>query len=161
MALTDIRISDEIVISHQCMHSSKRNRALDTALLVNRTLNALKRYINTPPGMKVRIASLGPWGKYENSTKTIHLSYKLPWRSALEVLAHEMVHAEQFLENRLSLGFRRGKAYFKWEGKWCGNRGTTYQSYRAQPWEQEAFDRQCMLADWVCDDLDEQYGQSA
>jgi hypothetical protein len=43
---------------------------------------------------------------------------------------------------------------YQWNGEVNTNKGSTYNSYRNQPWEQEAFGRQKELADQVCDMLE-------
>lgn len=57
-------------------------------------------------------------------------------------LCHELVHAEQFNQGRLSLGLRT----LRWMGEPIKMEVRNYQKYRAQPWEAEAFERELVLA---------------
>ena len=75
--------------------------------------------------------------------------------SLLNCIAHELVHAEQYYENRLDFTYVRGKGFLHmWNGDEINNKGTTYRAYRNQPWEIEAFSRQASLAEKVSDALD-------
>lgn len=160
MLKSDRHVGGGIYIAAAILNSTRRALGLDVAHVVNRTIDAFKRYLNVPEGMSVRIASLprGCSGRYISTRKTVEISYKLNWRQAMEVLAHEMVHAEQYHEGRLGHTFHHGFKWL-WNGSMYRNR-TTYASYRQQPWEQEAFDRQGQITEWVMADLDEQYGES-
>ncbi|WP_277482263.1 hypothetical protein [Catalinimonas alkaloidigena] len=48
-------------------------------------------------------------------------------------LAHEMVHAQQFVEGKL---VKCGDSFFSWKGDKCLN--TRYIAYHHRPWEKEA-----------------------
>lgn len=159
MMKSDKHVGGGIFMAAAILYSARRNRGLDVAHVVNRTIDAFKRYLNVPEDMKVRIATLpkGCSGRYVSNRRTVEISYKLNWRQAMEVLAHEMVHAEQYHEGRLDHTFHHGFKWL-WHGKIYSNR-TSYAAYREQPWEQEAFDRQGPITDWVIADLDEQYGE--
>ncbi len=82
-----------------------------------------------------------------------------------ETLAHEMIHADQFSSGRCKRGdyILRYGAYqmtYVFTGKWNGTAGArdyedfvvprprnpTYKTYRAYPWEQEAFECQAQVA---------------
>ncbi len=160
---TDKHIGGGIYLAQSVLAGRKRNKALDVATVVNRTIDAFKHYLNVPSNLVVRITSFkgGMLGVYRSRTSTVELSYNLPWRKAMEILAHEMVHAEQFHEKRLEVDLVKGKWYYFWNGVKSNNRGTTFAAYRNQPWEQEAYDRQEMLTDWVCQDMEEWYEQES
>ena len=88
----------------------------------------------------------------------MEISSRLPWDSALEVLAHELVHAEQYMQGRLKKSWMKKKGWVhQWNGHVNTNRGSTYQAYRNQPWEIEAWSRQAELAEKVCQILEEKY----
>ena len=75
----------------------------------------------------------------------------------MEVIAHELVHAEQYHTGKLKKKYNRGKGWLHhWNGT-PGKKGTTYKAYRDQPWEQEAWNRQMYLAETVCRILEEKY----
>jgi hypothetical protein len=44
-----------------------------------------------------------------------------------------------------------------WMGSRAFGKGTTYQNYRKQPWEIEAWGRQAELAEKVCVELEKLY----
>lgn len=158
MKSSDRHLGGGLYIAAAILNSSRRNLGLDVAHVVNRTIDAFKNYLNVPDNLNVRIASCprSYSGRYIHAFRTIELSYKLNWRQVMEVLAHEMVHAEQYHEGRLSHTFQRGKFLWLWHDKTYKNH-RNYTAYREQPWEQEAFDRQTMLTEWVINDLDEQH----
>jgi hypothetical protein len=88
----------------------------------------------------------------------VEISSRLPWDSALEVLAHELVHAEQYMQGRLKKSWMKKKGWVhQWNGNVNTNRGSTYQAYRNQPWEMEAWSRQADLAEKVCQILEKKY----
>lgn len=68
-------------------------------------------------------------------------------RSLLETVAHEFVHAKQF--DRKELGYTKvsSRWNYTWNGVINNNKGSTYNAYRKQPWEIEAFDSQAELVD--------------
>ena len=160
MKSSDRHLGGGLYIAAAVLNSTRRNLGLDVAHVVNRTIDTFKTYLNVPDNLRVRIASCpsGYSGRYIHALRTVELSYKLNWRQAMEVLAHEMVHAEQYHEGRLSHTFQRGKFHWLWHGQAYRNR-RVYAAYRQQPWEQEAFDRQTIITEWVMADLDEQYGE--
>jgi len=66
-------------------------------------------------------------------------------------LAHELVHAEQFKQGRMTWKPGMSTGQRLWNGTDYARPGIygparTYQDYRALPWEQEAFGRQDALA---------------
>ena len=82
---------------------------------------------------------------------------RLGWAKALEVIAHELVHAEQYHTGKLKKKYVQRKGWLHhWNGT-PGKKGTTYKAYRDQPWEQEAWNRQMYLAEKVCSILEEKY----
>jgi hypothetical protein len=82
---------------------------------------------------------------------------RLGWAKALEVIAHELVHAEQYHTGKLKKKYVQRKGWMhSWNGT-PGKKGTTYKAYRDQPWEQEAWNRQMYLAETVCRILEEKY----
>jgi hypothetical protein len=76
-------------------------------------------------------------------SKVVVIDNRLKLSHALEVLAHELVHAEQYHQGRMD--WNGGWNY--WMGtRWSTNQGTTYNAYRELPWEKEAWGRQEELA---------------
>ena len=83
-------------------------------------------------------------GQYWSKVKTVELA------TAIQTLAHELVHAEQYHQGRLVAS--QSAASGDWNQYWNGEHvkvGTGYKAYRALPWEMEAFDREKELADKV------------
>jgi hypothetical protein len=137
------------------------NKSLEVARVVNRSIDQFRKYLNFPQDVRVRIAPIkgSVNGRYNSNCKVVELDCKLPWDKALEVFAHELVHAEQYYEGRLIKKFEARHGWIhSWNGAKSFNRGSTYRAYRNQPWEQEAWDRQAGLAEKVCSDLEKIYG---
>lgn len=63
----------------------------------------------------------------------IVISKKVDRNFQLYTLAHEMVHARQFVEGKL---LKCGDTLFRWKGEECLN--AKYIAYRHRPWEKEA-----------------------
>lgn len=128
-------------------------RANAVAEMVVKALPVLKRMLNVPHNVKVRIAPIKAKnvnGRYYNGAKVAVIDCRLGARKALETLCHEMIHAEQYHTGRLS-----GVGGNIWNGQLITNRGTTYAAYRNLPWEEEAFARQADLARAVLEELGE------
>ena len=66
-------------------------------------------------------------------------------------LCHELVHAEQFHQGRMSLGIRT----LQWMGKPIKMELRDYEKYKAQPWEAEAFEREVILAKTIAEKIKE------
>ena len=159
---TDKHIGGGIYLAASCLLNKRyRNQSLEVARVVNRSIHQFRKYLNFPKDVKIRIAPIkgSVNGRYNNNDKTVELDCKLKWDKALEVFAHELVHAEQYHEGRLKKQFIRGKGFIhSWNGSKNHSKGTTYRAYRNQPWEIEAWSRQAELAEKVCSDLEKIYG---
>ena len=158
---SDRHIGGGIYLSASCLLNKRyRNKSLEVARVVNRSIDQFRKYLNFPKDVKVRIAPIkgSVNGRYNNLLKTVELDCTLDWAKALEVFAHELVHAEQYYQGRLKNTYVRGKGFiYSWNGSSSSNKGTTYRAYRNQPWEQEAWARQAELAEKVCQDLEKIY----
>lgn len=157
---SDKHLGGNIYLAASCLINRKyRDKALDVAVVVNRSIDAFRKYLDFPKDIEVRIAPLK--GKINGrycSAKVLELDCRLPWDKALEVLAHELVHAEQYKQGRLENVYTRGRGWtHRWNGEKNLNKGSTYRAYRNQPWEQEAWGRQAELAEKVCTDLEKLY----
>ena len=120
--------------------------------VVEKAMPCLRKLLDLPENVSVRIAPIKAKrtnGRYFNSEKYCEIDCRLNWDQALEVLCHEMVHAEQYHTGRLSITYNRSGMVHRWNGSIDENKGSTYKSYREQPWEIEAFSRQRELADKV------------
>jgi len=159
--LSDKHIGGGIYLAASCLLNKRyRSKALEIATLVNRSVHQFRKYLNFPKDVKIRIAPIkgSVNGRYSSSSKTIELDCKMKWDKALEVFAHELVHAEQYYEGRLKHTYVQGRGFVhSWNGSKNFSKGTTYRAYRNQPWEQEAWSRQAELAEKVCSDLEKTY----
>lgn len=158
---SDKHIGGNIYLSAGALlNKNYRSSALTVATLVNRSIDQFRKYLDFPKNINIRIAPIKGTtnGRYNDSLKTIEIDCRLPWNKALEVLAHELVHAEQYKQGRLSHVYVSGKGFVhSWNGSRNHSRGTTYRAYRNQPWEIEAWGRQAELAEKVCKDLENLY----
>lgn len=158
---SDKHIGGNIYMSASTLFNKKyRNKALDVATVVNRSIDQFRKYLTFPKDISVRIAPIKGRtnGRYINTIKMVEIDCSLSWDDALEVLAHELVHAEQYHQGRLSHAYVRGRGIVhSWNGDMNQSRGTTYNAYRNQPWEVEAWGRQAELAEKVCQDLEKLY----
>ena len=158
---TDKHIGGSIYLAASCLFNKRyRDKSLDVATVVNRSIHEFRKYLSFPSDIKIRIAPIkgSTNGRYNQSVKTVELDCSLPWNEALEVLAHELVHAEQYYQGRLIQKYIRGKGFMhSWNGTKNTSKGTTYRAYRNQPWEIEAWARQAELAEKVCQDLEKIY----
>jgi hypothetical protein len=128
--------------------------------IIQKTLPEFRKLLDLPADLIFRVAPIkakNTNGSYDSDHKLVNIDCRLPWAKALEVLAHELVHAEQYHTNKLKKKFigRKGWMHY-WNGE-IGKKGTTYKAYRDQPWEQEAWSRQAALAEQVCSILEEKY----
>lgn len=158
---TDKHIGGGIYLSAASLLNKKyRNKALTVATVVNHTIDEFRKHLEFPQDVIVRIAPVKGTvnGRYYSTSKMVELDCRLPWDKALEVLAHELVHAEQYFQGRLKKEYIRGKGWaHSWNDNLSKNRGSTYRAYRNQPWEQEAWARQGELAEKVHQALEKQY----
>jgi hypothetical protein len=143
---TDIKIEKGIVISLSAKytHAVSLERNLR---LVRQYMPHFRKLLKLPTDLVIK---LGPikgrvQGRYFSKQKVAYVDVRLGG-NFLEVLAHELVHAEQFFEGRLDHAMTKSGWGFKWNGSLNTNKGTTYTAYREQPWEMEAFGRQAELA---------------
>ena len=113
--------------------------------IVALALPILKQKLDLPPGLKIRLASMkGRWsGRYSAVAKTAVIDYCVSKKTVLEMLCHELVHAEQFHQGRLE----NRRVAGKWVSYWNGQK--VRAAYRERPYEKEAYDRQVLLADMV------------
>lgn len=132
--------------------------------IISKTLPEFRKLLNIPKDVVFRIAPIKgkALGRYNSNDKVAVIDPRQDFFSLLNCIAHELVHAEQYHENRLDITYVRGKGYLHmWNGDKINNKGTTYKAYRNQPWEIEAFSRQASLAEKVSDALDLQTLQTS
>jgi hypothetical protein len=156
---SDKHIGGEIYLSASS-YLNKRylSDTLTVAMVVNRSIDIFRNYLDFSKDVKVRIAPLRGRDEGRCSERgVIELDCRLSWSKALEVLAHELVHAEQYHQGRLKHRMSKGRWMHYWMGSRSFGKGTTYRAYRKQPWEIEAWGRQAELAEKVCVELEKLY----
>lgn len=112
--------------------------------LVTKAIPHARKLLNLPEHLHFHVRPLGKRynGVYLNFFNKIELSVRRTnIGGVLETIMHELVHAEQFHEGRLSI---KGGTYH-WKNV-ATKLGHSYESYRKRPWEEEAFGRQHELA---------------
>lgn len=148
MKLTDKRISQHISVSLSAMYQHKEKTEVITNM-IKKTLPEFRSMMTIPRDIHFRVAPIKAkrrLGEYDASKKLVHIDCRLGFQVALETIAHELVHAEQYHTGRLKTKYSDAKGWLHyWDGE-AGKKGTTYTAYRKQPWEVEAFDRQAKLA---------------
>jgi hypothetical protein len=152
MKQTDILVNRELRIYRSAQtrqHWPKRAERVQA--IVEVAYPILKDMLDFDPGISIRIAGLkakNVRGTYNHQDKVATIDYRImnDW-TILEVLCHELVHAEQYHQGRLqNIWDTRSSSWrFEWSGEKT-NKGTTYRAYRKQPHEIEAFSRQTSLA---------------
>lgn len=159
-----IKNTDRLVTKDVYMSSAAIYTHTDTskviAMIIKRSLPEFRKLLKLPKDVKFRIAPIkakNTSGYYVVEDKMAVIDCRLGWAKALEVIAHELVHAEQYHTGKLKKKFVQKKGWMHhWNGT-PGKKGTTYKAYRDQPWEQEAWNRQMYLAERVCSILEEKY----
>ena len=156
---TDKMVTKGVYMSLSAIYTHTKTAKV-IALMVQRTLPEFRKQLNLPRDVKFRIAPIkakNTNGYYEVENNMATIDCRLGWAKALEVIAHELVHAEQYHTKKLKKKFtgRKGWMHY-WNGE-IGKKGTTYKAYRDQPWEQEAWSRQAALAEQVCSILEGKY----
>ena len=151
--MTDRYLSPYVYCSFAAFHNVKyKDNTVKLARLIKNTLPEFRKVLNLPRSVAFRIAPFKSGtrrGSYSNEHKMVNLSCRLTGREAIEVIAHELIHAEQYHTKRLKMTFDKSKGWVHcWYGE-QGSKGTTYRAYRNQPWEVEAFGRQAEIADLV------------
>lgn len=120
--------------------------------MVELTLPVFRTLLNLPEDLFVRLATNRRYlGTYHNSQLKVTINPNLKYGKFLQVLAHELVHAEQYYDGRLSMGIYRGRYVNIWNKVRYDivNVGVNYDKYRNQPWEKEAYEREEALAQEV------------
>lgn len=153
MHSTDKLIAKDVLMSLSAIYNPRyKARAAEVAVVVKKALPVLRTLLSISEDVVVRVGPIkakGTNGRYWNGSKVCEIDCRLPWDKALEVLCHEMVHAEQYHTGRLE---QVGSVH-KWNGSLNDNKGSTYKAYRDMPWEREAWARQAELAQKVNDIL--------
>lgn len=154
MQKTDKYVAPSIAMSLSAIYNPKLKKSAEVVkVVIENALPVLRKLLNFDKSVTIRIAPIkarNTNGRYYDDSKLVEIDCRLPWDKALEVLCHELVHAEQYYEGRLEHVYVAHKGFVhQWNGSIDFNKGSTYKAYRNQPWEQEAWDRQGKLAEQV------------
>jgi hypothetical protein len=128
---------------------------LRIAETIEKAIPHFHELLSLPDDITYRVCGLkgNKYGCYWGMEKVVEIDQKVHGAfEAVEILAHELVHAEQWHTGKLDMVISHGRWKNVWEGRQWSN-GTTYAAYRARPWEVEAFDRQLALATQVWGDM--------
>ena len=79
----------------------------------------------------------------EITVGSVELDVRQTLREFRDTLLHELVHIEQFYENRLEQGSNIN--FYKWNGIEIFSKPTEYAEYINLPWEREAMKRAAKL----------------
>lgn len=157
---SDKNLTPNVWGSHAALycHSGKhRAKAHVMAALIEEALPHFQKLLDIRDNTVFRVATIkGKFsGRYWNTSNLVELSPRLSIMQVLQVMAHELVHAEQYNTGRLmpELDKSKGRWVDIWEGKVHSGRGTTYKAYRSLPWEVEAYSREKGLAKQVAEIL--------
>lgn len=160
---TDIKVGEGLYVAQSAIYNEKLNRrSCEILTLINRSVPEFKKILTLPNDLTFRVAPLKARslrGRYYDRNRFIEIDCRLVWDVALETIAHELVHAEQYMTGRLSKEWsdKHRNWLHLWNGELNKNRGTTYNAYRNMPWEEEAFGRQAELASIVYENLKKTY----
>lgn len=147
---TDRKVSSNIWMAQSTLNN---DNAILIAKLIKATLPEFRKLLNFPKSVRFRVGPIkrgATTGRYWAQSKIIDIDCRQSPEDALVVLAHELVHAEQYHEKRLVNKWSKRKGWVSyWNGKANNVKGTTYNSYMSQPWEVEAYGRQLSIVKTV------------
>jgi hypothetical protein len=135
-----------VELSTSIRYGNYKQYKLYGEILIERILeheSKLRKLLNLPDKIVVKIRpmrSILGSARYMTGDKydvcLIEIDCRQNLKSFDNTLVHELVHAEQYYENRLT--YTDDKRGFKWLGNDVGKK---YLSYFESPWEVEAFSR--------------------
>jgi len=150
---TDKMVAPNIWMSLSAIYTHKKTAAV-LVEMIQKTLPEFRKLLDVPATVSFRVVPIKAKctnGRYYDKSKVVEIDCRLKWAEGLEVLAHELVHAEQYHQGRLKKKYSTANGWIhSWNHSKSFNKGSTYTSYRNQPWEQEAWSRQAGLAEQVC-----------
>jgi hypothetical protein len=157
---TDIRLEDigrfELGASRQGWYLDRewKTEIHKSAVLLKTALPYFDKYLDLPDQVSVKLCSIkarGTHGDWRARINLARIDYKQDQTAIMDTLAHELVHAEQYQQGRLTEHTWMGE---KWAGAECIPFGTTsFNKYWNFPWEVEARERSVDIASNVWCDL--------
>lgn len=153
MKQSDKALTPNVWGGHAALYSyggKHRAKTKVMAALIEEALPHFRNLLTISDKIAFRVAPIkGRFsGKYYSSEDLVEISPRLSIMQVLQVMAHELVHAEQYFTGKLKpeLDKSKGRWVDIWEGEVHNGRGSTYKAYRALPWEVEAYAREKPLA---------------
>ena len=156
---SDRQIAPNVFVSLQALYNKVNINALQLAKDANHILNFMRKHkiLNLPENIQVRICGINAKNTRARITRycltnrfVIEVDYRITSKRAfIESICHELVHAEQYNMGRLEYAVVAGQYVAHWNGTPHHQAARTYDQYRAQPWETEAFKRQVELANML------------
>lgn len=152
---SDVIISPKVWASYQYLYNKRfkfsKEHLEKHAKIVEYIIGVLSNDLNFDSRVRVRLCRFkgNRGGEYNSNYNCIGMMVYRVLESTLNLLAHELVHAEQYHEGRLSSG----------AGKFHWNNGPSdkvsvpyhanynYNRYKNLPWEVEAFTRSPQLTE--------------
>jgi hypothetical protein len=148
MHKTDKRFSPNIIMSASAYyHFDETGYAI--AELTEKALPILREMLSFDEEVQIRVTALKSKnlnGRFFNKTKMVEIDCRLGLSHALQILAHELVHAEQYHTGKLQDMGNKTKV---WNNETIAAKPASYKKYRDLPWEAEAWARQEELANAV------------
>lgn len=115
--------------------------------IAEKAIPILESLLDLPDRFWVRVCPIkqkGTHGRYYNLHKLAEVDCRLNPISFLKALCHELIHAEQYKQDKLVSKLESNKKTVKWVNYWEGT--LVNVEYRNQLWEIDAFTRQETLA---------------
>lgn len=155
---SDINLGQNVFVSSQVFYKTPGDRKAYFDLHAKILREFVKRigvYLKIPKKVTIRIMKFrqpDTHGEYCSSDKVICVSSSIidNYEFLSNVLAHELVHAEQYHTGRLSYDndtwiWKKGKGRVEVKQREMNR----YDVYKSTPWEREAYTRQVELSDKV------------
>ena len=139
---SDIYIDDYVLVSRQVYYNPKEMKRVRAILPYIKVLKKIARVKSNPVIRFSYIRGLNEGFCTQESEIEICLKKVKTKKDLVTVLAHELIHCQQFQSGRLI--YSKGKEY--WLGKEYKMPNQTYASYLECPWEKEAYGLQSKYA---------------
>lgn len=140
---TDRQVSSNIWMAQSVINDDK---AIFIAKLIKATIPEYRKLLNFSKDIRFRVGPIkrgATTGRYWSQSKIVEIDNRNTPEEALLVLAHELIHAEQYHEKRLINKWEKRHGWVcYWKGERSKSKGSTFNSYMNQPWEVEAYSRQ-------------------
>lgn len=151
MEYSDIYLGNSIYVSARVKQDSFfYHKAKCLSEMIKLSLPFLREHIEFPDHVAFRLATIKgrTLGYYNNFKGFVVIDVKSSFEKTLKIIAHELVHAEQYYQGRLSNQVEFSSPKYVWNGQVYNpvKSSANYKKYRNLPWEVEAFQRQETIA---------------